>query len=113
MNHNTEQNNGASALVHKLQERARMNKVFNSMAHVFAIRERTRRQLTVTSLYAQMKREKFIFSKNDYINELQLLATLSVVSLEKSSRGMIKALVDIKITLQSIGQAALGGKKEV
>lgn len=102
-----------NGLVDKLRIRANESKVFNVLCHVFALRERTRGQITIQSLSSKMKKEGFNFTKDEYRNELRFLASIGIGTLETSRRGTITALKNIKITLQSIGQAAVDSKNKI
>jgi hypothetical protein len=99
--------------VQKLTNEAKVNPVWNAVAHVFALRERARSQVTVTALEQRMKDEGFEFGREDYENVLKLLASVGVGKLVRDTKGRINALVDIKVTLQSIGKVAAGAATEV
>ena len=97
-------------VIAKLQERANTSKVFAAMANVFASRERTRNQITIQSLQVTMQKEGYDYTRMDYIKELDFLSTLEIGTLTKSKSGVLKALTNINVTLQSVGAAALGKK---
>lgn len=92
----------------KIKNRAETSKVFNILCHVFALRQRTRRQITIHSLFVTMTKEGFNFTKDDYRKELEFLAEIGIGTLERSKTGVVKALKNIKITLQSIGMTGVG-----
>lgn len=97
-------------VIAKLQERAANSKVFAAMANVFATRERTRNQITIQSLQVTMKKEGHEFTRADYVKELDFLSTLGIGQMAKSKSGVLRALLQINVTLQSVGAAALGKK---
>lgn len=100
-------------VVEILKKEADKDTVFKDVAHVFAQRKRARRQVTVTSLAARMAKEGFDYSKSEYARVLKRLSDLGLGSLQQDARGRIKALKDIKISLQSIGAAAVGSSKNL
>lgn len=95
----------------KLMTEAARNPVFMAVAQGFAIRERTRNQITIHSLTQKMTKEGFNYKREDYIKVLYFLHGLGFGSLKLSSRGKLLALKNIETTLQSIGMAAINGKE--
>lgn len=95
-------------MVQSLQAEAKLNPVFNTVMHAFAIRERTRAQVTVSNLRLSMAQEGYQFDRPQCEKVLQFLASIGVGRLQKHANGILYALKDIKITLQSIGRAAIG-----
>lgn len=95
-----------------LKKEAQSNKVFNAVCYAFALRKRTRQQITIPGLRLKMKKEGFEFSSHEYEKVLQTLASMGFGTLVKTPEGKIKALVNIKVTLQSIGQIAVA-KRDV
>ena len=89
------------------------NQVFNAMAHVFAMRERTRGQITVSSLFASMEKEGYKYTKEEYAKVLSSLADIKLGRLEKNGAGKSVALKDIRYTLQSIGMASIAKKPDL
>lgn len=110
MQSQTEIKHSPNHVVIWLRERAEKSQVFNAMAHVFALRERTRQQITLTNLYQVMLKEGFKYSKSEYGEELQYMASLGIGKLEHDSKGRLRALKGIRVTLQSIGLAAAAKK---
>lgn len=96
-----------NTVVTQLRVQAATDPVFNAVAHRFAIRERARAQITIASLRATMGKEGFDFPVAKYQAVLSFLASLGVGTLEYSKNKKIKALKNIKTTLQSIGLAAI------
>lgn len=90
-----------------LKDRAANSEVFRAMCEVFALRERTRQQVTVHSLTVKMQKAGHKFTRADYAKELAFLASYGIGSLIKSKTGVIRGLVKIDVTLQSVGQVAL------
>lgn len=103
----------AKNLVSMLRQEAEKNKVFNSVCHVFAMRERTRQQVTIQSLQITMEKEKFTFTKPQLEGVLKFMATLGIGTLEYDRHGSVRALKNIRVTLQSIGLAALSRKESL
>lgn len=95
------------AMTIALQERVKLSETFNAMSQVFSKRERTRQQLVLNSMIAAFKKKGFSFTKQQYKDELAFLASIGIGTLIKGSKGQVRALKDIDITLQSIGRAAL------
>ncbi len=116
---NTETSETSNAIVQKptiqtaLRDRAKESPVFNAMVHAFALRRRTRRQVTINNLYWTMYNEGFKYTKDDYQKELDFLAGLGLGSLDKKQDGTILALKNISATLQSIGFTALNKKQNL
>lgn len=101
------------AVIQALRSRCESSKTFNSMCHVFALRERTRRQITLGSLQASMMKEGFKFTKQQYAEELKFMANLGIGKLVLNKKGSVVALSNVLVTLQSIGLAAMTGVKEL
>lgn len=94
-------------IIEALRKEASNNPAFNAVAHVFAVRERARQQVTIASLRLRMAEEGFGHTKKEYGDVLRFLAFLGLGTLDASANGDVKALKNIKITLQSIGMAAI------
>jgi hypothetical protein len=101
------------SMVRGLQEEATKDSAFRDVCHVFAQRERARSQVTIASLSQTMVEEGFKYNRDDYGRVLRKLGGLGVGSLEKNKKGRVIALKDIKVTLQSIGAAALKQKEKL
>lgn len=93
-----------------LKREAAVNPCANAVFHVFALRQRARQQVTIVALTAKMEDEGFKFKVNQYQDLLKFLANLDLGTLAMDSKGRIRALTQVKITLQSIGEAAIGTK---
>lgn len=98
-------------LVDSLKDKASKSPAFSAMCTVFAIRERTRQQITMSSLIISMLREGFKYSRSEYEDALRFMSDLGLGTLVKDSKGKVRALKDIKTTLQSIGTAAISEGK--
>lgn len=94
-------------VVQRLKNEAENNKVFKAVCHLFVNRERTRQQITMPTLRLAMAREGHYYDKEAYIAILKFMASLGLGTLDKDFSGDIRALKDIRFTLQSIGDAAL------
>lgn len=97
-----------SNIAKALKQEANTNKPFADVCTVFAMRERTRSQVTVNNLQVVMESNKFNLDKNQCRQILEIFAKIGIGRLIKDSKGQTRALVDIKQTLQSIGLTAMG-----
>lgn len=95
-------------MIERLRIEAANNPVSNSVFHLFATRQRTRGNVWLNNLHTQMSVAGFSYSKEEYAGTLKFMASLGLGALKTTARGHIKGLYDIKLTLQSIGEAALG-----
>lgn len=95
------------SVIQALQAQATKSPAFNAMCHVFAMRERTRQQVTIANLVMTMTKEGFKFTKQDYLEELKFLASIGIGNLAWNARNKITMLKNIKVTLQSIGMSGL------
>lgn len=93
-------------LVGKLKEIAK-DPVANAVLHVLALRQRTRKEITVSGLSLRMGRENYKYTRAQLAQVLKSLASLGLGVLHTDAKGRPKALKDIKISLQSVGRAAL------
>lgn len=100
-------------LVIALREEANKNPVFNTICRVLASRYRTRQQITMQALKATMKKQGLEFTKQQYEDVLKFMARVGIGHLDKGPRGRIRALKGIKVTLQSVGKAALAGQDQL
>lgn len=91
----------------ELRSKAQVNKIFNDMMHVFALRERTRRQVTIPGLQLRMKEAGFNYDKSLYQDAIVFLAKLGYGKVETDINGEVFALKSVAYTLQSIGKVAL------
>jgi len=94
-------------LVQKLQEAAK-EPTFNAICHLFAMRERARRVITVQAYHDSLNEEGFKADKEAVGKVFETLANLGLGKLDHHANGRIRSLKDISIQLQSIGKAALG-----
>lgn len=95
-------------MIEKLKAEQSHNKVASAVFHMFAMRQRSRHQITTRSLYYAMRGEGYKFSPSDYSQVLKFLATIGVGELEVDRKGRVKALKNVKVTLKSLGEAACG-----
>ena len=79
----------------------------------WGLRKRGRNQVTVRALALRMQKEGFTYATSDYEEFLKRLAKAGLGRAITTHDGRIKALVEVKYTLQSIGQAALDGGKDL
>lgn len=95
-------------LVERLKSEVIENKAFNDVFTMFSKRERTRDKVNLYSLIRRMELEGYKHDTNDYADILKKMADLGLGELELNKKGQIKSLKNIKITLQSLGNAAIG-----
>jgi hypothetical protein len=100
-------------VVETLKQTAEKNRTAQDVFHFWAMRERTRNVVTVEALASRMKKEGFDHAPSDYAAFLRQLSNLGLGKLDISPTGKVKALKDIKLTLQSIGAAAVSGKSKL
>lgn len=94
-------------MVNAIRTEAIANPCLNAVCHIFAIRERARQQVTLSTLMLTTKAEGYNFSKEDHEAVLTFLAKLGLGKLETDGKGRIVALKGISVTLQSIGLAGI------
>jgi hypothetical protein len=100
-------------LVQSLRKEAESNKAFGAICHLFAMRERARNVITLVALQNKMKAEGFDFEAAQYEGVLKFLASNGVGKLDYDPKGRLRALKDISVTLQSIGQAAIARRESL
>lgn len=93
-----------------LNNKAASSKCANAVFHAFALRQRARQQVTLVALMAKMENEGFKFKVSEYQDVLKFLGDLGLGTLAFGAKGQIRALTQVKITLQSIGEAAIGSR---
>lgn len=97
-------------MVELLKKEAQNNPAANAIFHVFALRQRARNSVSILGLKQSMKSAGFDFTRAEYIKVLRFLATLGIGRLDTDPRGKVRALKDVRITLQSIGESACGSE---
>lgn len=102
-------------VIETLKRETPNNKTLSDTMLSFASRDRARHAVTLTGLMNRMKNEGFEHARDEYARVLQLLAHLGIGKLDVDPKGQIRALKDVRTTLQSIGEAALNedGKLEL
>lgn len=95
-------------LIDKLREKAASDAVASAVLHMFALRRRTRNQISVEMLRRRMKREGYSYTSEQLRPFIVFLAKLGLGQVVKTRRGTVSRLKDIKLTLRSIGLAAVG-----
>lgn len=97
-------------LVEALHKYTLKNKIFDAVCHMWAFRQRARRQVTVAGLMYSMKKQGFKnYTKEQYKEILLFLAVLGIGKLKSNDT----QLVDIEISLQSLGRAALNNNNKI
>lgn len=91
----------------KLRDEASKNPAFSAICHNFALRERSRSEITLTSLYKTMTKEGFNYDKGQYARAFRFLAALGIGDLYNDAKGRLRKLMHINVALQVIALAAL------
>lgn len=95
-------------MINVLRSEAKSNPASNAAFCMLALRKRTRNTIGLSSLARRMKQEGFSYTRNDFIPMLKTIANLGLGQLDKTVRGRLKGIKNLKITMQSIGAAACG-----
>lgn len=95
-------------IVNALRTEAKTNKVANDVFTVWAMRERSRAEVTLNGLHQRMVREGFNYTKQDYAPFLRTMARLGVGRLETQGGTKVVAIKNVHWKLDSLGKAALG-----
>lgn len=95
-------------VIKTLQDKRSQDPVMDAVLHTFASRQRARNIVTLAALYQRMKEEGFKYDEAEYARVLKMLGELGLGKVDFDSKGRIRSLKDIKVTLQSIGLAAVG-----
>lgn len=103
----TEVRTKATSQIERLRTEAAKNPVFAAVSLVFALRQRARQQVTMSRLKVVMAAEGYNYTKMQLEDVLVFLSSIHIGVLDRSARGRIRALKGIKVTLQSLGAAAL------
>lgn len=90
-----------------LKREASTDKVLNDALHLFASRERGRKELTVGALTNSMRKAGFEYTRKEVAPILIKLSKLGFGHLEKDDKGRVAALRGIKVTMQSLGKVAI------
>lgn len=99
--------------IETLKTIAKTNKAASDLFHDFALRERTRGQLTVRALSMRMQKQGFNHSTKEYADVLKALADCGFGQIKTNRRGNVVGLFGIKTTLQSIGNMVVGKSREL
>lgn len=98
-------------VIETLRTQATSDPVTNAVLHMWALRKRTRNEVTINGLASKMKKEGFHHSRDQYVPLLRLMSTLGLGKLQTNHRGRVVALKQVETTLQSLGRAVLDGKQ--
>lgn len=96
-----------------LRTEAARNPVAKDVFVMFASRARTRQTVNLVALERRMEAEGFKHTRAEYQAVLKFLANLGFGKLDLGSRGRIKGLKEVKVTVQSIGAIACGQGIEI
>lgn len=92
----------------RLREAAK-DSVFHAVATQLSQRSRARDHITVYALTREMQQEGFKYEEAQIAEVLETLSEIGIGTLKHSAEGFIEALVDIRVALKSVGEAALRG----
>lgn len=98
----------ANHAIETLKVEAKNNPTTDAVLHVWALRRRARQTVTLGALKQRMKAEGFNYDSAKYAEVLSLMAKLGFGRLVTDPKGRVRALTDVKVTLQSIGAAVCG-----
>lgn len=96
-----------SSIIEALKAKAKEDPAYHAVFLKFAMRERSRNQVTIRNLTLSMQKESYNFPTTKYQEVLKFLASMGFGRVVEDRKGNLKGLYDISITLQSIGKAAL------
>jgi hypothetical protein len=105
--------NNPIVVTQALRDLKASNPVADALFTDWALRQRARANVTMHGLEQRMKADGFAFDKQEYGKVLKFLAGLGLGRLDTDHKGRVRALKDVKTTLQSIGLAACGEKGAV
>lgn len=94
-------------LIAKLKKEASQNETAKDLFISWAVRKRARRSVMLAPLAARMQTSGFKHTEGEYAEVLEFLAGLGIGNLDRDPKGLVRGLKDIKLALQSIGQAAV------
>lgn len=94
-------------IIDALKAKAKEDPAYHAVFLKFAVRKRSRNQVTVRNLTLSMQKDSFNFPTTKYQEVLKFLAGMGFGKVVEDRKGNLKGLYDISITLQSIGKAAL------
>lgn len=95
-------------IIQALKNEAKTNPVAASVFTVWGSRHRARNQVTIQALSYRMKDSGFQYEASDYVKVLKVLITLGLGT-PMTVGGRLVGIRDVKMTLQSIGKAAMQG----
>lgn len=95
-------------VIEKLKKEAAHNPVAKDVFYMWAMRQRARNQVTVQALSQRMAEQGFKHTDDQYREVLKFLHSIGLGRLSTTSKGKITALIEVTLTLQSVGQAAAG-----
>lgn len=95
------------SLVDSLKQAAKEDPALRDVLLLFATRIRARYQVTLAALSRSMENEKFQHSDAAYAKCLETLATLGIGTLDRDSKGRVRALRGLKYRLPQLGQVVV------
>ncbi len=98
-------------VIETLRAQAASDPVTNAVLHMWALRKRSRNEVTVAALASRMKREGFKHGRDEYLPLLKLMSRLGLGRLHTNPRGRITGIKQVETTLQSLGKAVVDVKQ--
>lgn len=98
-------------VIETLRAQATSDPVTNAVLHMWALRKRSRNEVTINGLAAKMKKEGFKHGRDEYIPLLRLMSKLGLGKLQVNQKGRVTALKQVETTLQSLGRAVVDVKQ--
>lgn len=95
-------------VIKQLQLRTAQDKPFQAVMARFAQRKRARQRITLRALFNDMKKQGHPYSKEEYGVVLAQLAMMGLGKLQYNTVGNMRALGELQVSFQSIGQVATG-----
>lgn len=93
-----------------LSEKVKTDPVFNAVAHVWALRERNRHNMTTRGLYYKMRKEGFLYQEKDFEPIFKFISDLGLAKVHSDAKGKVDSIRDFRLPIQAIGQVACGQK---
>lgn len=100
-------------LIEKLQAEAKKSEVAKDLFLAWTVRQRARQVVGLAPLYKRMTADGFTYTWDEYGSVLKFLASVGIGRLDLDPKGKLRGLKDIKLSLQSVGRAAIDGSLSV
>ena len=91
-----------------LSKIAKNDPVLSDVMFLFSTRKRARFMISVEALQNKMTEEKFEYSRKQLGSVFETLAQCGIGRVQRTPKGHVKALVDLKVRIPDLGKAILG-----